>query len=203
MIDAGAAIEAAYSNTVPAIVLILLFAAIIFTGLLVGHSFGRAGRRHILTPVVFRIARHARGISNPGSRPPAKRSDPGKLRSVGKLASDNATRVVHRGISDPLVSYLVDKKRSVRGLRRREVWSRHLFKVVPKSDASWGPAVAHARQLNESNAPSRCGTRWPLRTLHATNRCFQKTSRRGAAAMKHRERTIRFAARSCGYSSLS
>jgi len=28
MIDAGAAIEAAYSNTVPAIVLILLFAAI-------------------------------------------------------------------------------------------------------------------------------------------------------------------------------
>jgi hypothetical protein len=55
MIDADAAIEAAYSNTVPAIVLILLFAAIIFTGLLVGHSFGRAGRRHILTAVVFAL----------------------------------------------------------------------------------------------------------------------------------------------------
>jgi hypothetical protein len=55
MIDAGAAIEVAYSNTVPAIVLILLFAAIIFTGLLVGHSFGRAGRRHILTAVVFAL----------------------------------------------------------------------------------------------------------------------------------------------------
>jgi FtsH-binding integral membrane protein len=55
MIDAGAAIEAAYSNTVPAIVLILLFAAIVFTGLLVGHSFGRAGRRHVLTAVVFAL----------------------------------------------------------------------------------------------------------------------------------------------------
>src|SRR4029077_5234024 len=55
MMDAGAAIEAAYSNTVPAIVLILLFGAIIFTGLLVGHSFGRAGRRHILTAVVFAL----------------------------------------------------------------------------------------------------------------------------------------------------
>jgi hypothetical protein len=53
MMDAGAAIEAAYSNTVPAIVLILLFGAIIFTGLLVGHSFGRAGRRHVLTAVIF------------------------------------------------------------------------------------------------------------------------------------------------------
>ena len=55
MMDAGAATEAAYSNTVPAIVLILLFGAIIFTGLLVGHSFGRAGRRHILTAVVFAL----------------------------------------------------------------------------------------------------------------------------------------------------
>jgi hypothetical protein len=53
MMDAGAAIEAAYSNTVPAVVLILLFGAIIFTGLLVGHSFGRAGRRHVLTAVIF------------------------------------------------------------------------------------------------------------------------------------------------------
>ena len=55
MIDAGAAIEAAYSNTVPAIVLILLFGAIIFTGLLVGHSFGRAGRRYVFTAVVFAL----------------------------------------------------------------------------------------------------------------------------------------------------
>ena len=55
MIDAGAAIEAAYSNTVPAIVLILLFGAIIFTGLLVGHSFGRAGRPHVLTAAVFAL----------------------------------------------------------------------------------------------------------------------------------------------------
>jgi purine-cytosine permease-like protein len=55
MIDAGAAIEAAYSNTVPAIVLILLFAAIIFTGLLVGHSFGRSGRRYVFTAVVFAL----------------------------------------------------------------------------------------------------------------------------------------------------
>jgi purine-cytosine permease-like protein len=55
MIDAGAAIEAAYSNTVPAIVLILLFAAIIFTGLLVGHSFGRSGRRDVFTAVVFAL----------------------------------------------------------------------------------------------------------------------------------------------------
>jgi hypothetical protein len=38
----------------------------------------------------FRIARDARGISNPGSRPPAKRSDSGKLRSVGKLAINGA-----------------------------------------------------------------------------------------------------------------
>ncbi len=55
MIDAGAAIEAAYSNTVPAIVLILLFAAIIFTGLLVGHSFGRSGRRYVFTAAVFAL----------------------------------------------------------------------------------------------------------------------------------------------------
>jgi hypothetical protein len=55
MMDAGAATEAAYSNTVPAIVLILLFGAIIFTGLLVGHSFGRAGRRHVLTAMVFAL----------------------------------------------------------------------------------------------------------------------------------------------------
>jgi hypothetical protein len=55
MIDASATMEAAYSNTVPAIVLILLFAAIIFTGLLVGHSFGRAGRRHVLTAAVFAL----------------------------------------------------------------------------------------------------------------------------------------------------
>jgi hypothetical protein len=55
MIDAGAAIEAAYSNTVPPIVLVLLFGAIIFTGLLVGHSFGRAGRRHVLTAAVFAL----------------------------------------------------------------------------------------------------------------------------------------------------
>jgi hypothetical protein len=55
MIDATAAIEAAYSNTVPTIVLILLFAAIVFTGLLVGHSFGRAGRRHTLTAAVFAL----------------------------------------------------------------------------------------------------------------------------------------------------
>jgi len=44
------------STMVPAaIVLILLFAAIVFTGLLVGHSFGRAGRRHVLTAVVFAL----------------------------------------------------------------------------------------------------------------------------------------------------
>jgi FtsH-binding integral membrane protein len=55
MMDAGAATEAAYSNTVPAIVLILLFGAIIFTGLLVGHSFGRAGRQHVLTAMVFAL----------------------------------------------------------------------------------------------------------------------------------------------------
>ena len=55
MLDADVAIEAAYSNTVPAIVLVLLFGAIIFTGLLVGHSFGRAGRRHVLTATVFAL----------------------------------------------------------------------------------------------------------------------------------------------------
>ena len=55
MMDAGAAIDAAYSNTVPPVVLILLFGAIIFTGLLVGHSFGRAGRRHVLTAMVFAL----------------------------------------------------------------------------------------------------------------------------------------------------
>jgi hypothetical protein len=55
MIDAGAAIDASYSNTVPPVVLVLLFGAIMFTGLLVGHSFGRAGRRHILTAVVFAL----------------------------------------------------------------------------------------------------------------------------------------------------
>jgi hypothetical protein len=36
-------------------VLVLLFGAIIFTGLLVGHSFGRAGRRHVLTATVFAL----------------------------------------------------------------------------------------------------------------------------------------------------
>jgi hypothetical protein len=55
MMDAGAAIDAAYSNTVPPVVLVLLFGAIIFTGLLVGHSFGRAGRRHVLTATVFAL----------------------------------------------------------------------------------------------------------------------------------------------------
>jgi hypothetical protein len=55
MIDAGAAIDASYSNTVPPVVLVLLFGAIIFTGLLVGHSFGRAGRRHVLTATVFAL----------------------------------------------------------------------------------------------------------------------------------------------------
>jgi hypothetical protein len=55
MIDTAAAIDAAYSNTVPAIVLVLLFGAIILTGLLVGHSFGRAGRRHVLTAAVFAL----------------------------------------------------------------------------------------------------------------------------------------------------
>jgi hypothetical protein len=55
MMDAGAAIDAAYSNTVPPVVLVLLFGAIIFTGLLVGHSFGRAGRRHVLTATIFAL----------------------------------------------------------------------------------------------------------------------------------------------------
>jgi FtsH-binding integral membrane protein len=55
MMDAGAAIDAAYSNTVPPVVLVLLFGEIIFTGLLVGHSFGRAGRRHVLTATVFAL----------------------------------------------------------------------------------------------------------------------------------------------------
>jgi hypothetical protein len=55
MVDADAAIEAAYSNTVPTTVHILLFEAIIFTGLLVGHSFGRAGRPYVLTGVVFAL----------------------------------------------------------------------------------------------------------------------------------------------------
>jgi NAD(P)-dependent dehydrogenase (short-subunit alcohol dehydrogenase family) len=53
------------------------------------------------------------------------------------------------------------------------------------------------------NRPSRCGTLCPPRTLHTTTRYFQKTSSRVAAAMKHHERNTRFAARSCGYSSLS
>jgi hypothetical protein len=55
MMDAGAAMDAAYSNTVPPVVLVLLFGAIIFTGLLVGHSFGRAGRRHALTATIFAL----------------------------------------------------------------------------------------------------------------------------------------------------
>jgi hypothetical protein len=55
MLDAGVAIDAAYSNTVPPVVLVLLFGAIIFTGLLVGHSFGRAGRRHVFTAAVFAL----------------------------------------------------------------------------------------------------------------------------------------------------
>jgi hypothetical protein len=53
MMDASAAIDAAYSNTVPPVVLVLLFGAIILTGLLVGHSFGRAGRHHMFTALVF------------------------------------------------------------------------------------------------------------------------------------------------------
>jgi hypothetical protein len=57
--------------------------------------------------------------------------------------------------------------------------------------------------LTKLDASSRCGTRCPLRTLRTTNRYFQKTSRRVAAAMKHRDRTILFAARSCGYSNLT
>jgi hypothetical protein len=55
MMDASAAIDAAYSNTVPPVVLILLFGAIIFTGLLVGHTFGRAGRRHVFTAMIFAL----------------------------------------------------------------------------------------------------------------------------------------------------
>ena len=55
MMDAGVAIGAAYSNTVPPVVLVLLFGAIVFTGLLVGHSFGRAGRHHVLTAMVFAL----------------------------------------------------------------------------------------------------------------------------------------------------
>jgi hypothetical protein len=55
MMDAGLAVGAAYSNTVPPVVLVLLFGAIIFTGLLVGHSFGRAGRHHVLTAMVFAL----------------------------------------------------------------------------------------------------------------------------------------------------
>src|SRR5246127_5561764 len=55
MMDAGLAVGTAYSNTVPPVVLVLLFGAIIFTGLLVGHSFGRAGRRHVLTAMVFAL----------------------------------------------------------------------------------------------------------------------------------------------------
>jgi hypothetical protein len=55
MMDAGAAIGAAYSNTVPPVVLVLLFGALILSGLLVGHSFGRAGRRHVLTAIVFAL----------------------------------------------------------------------------------------------------------------------------------------------------
>jgi hypothetical protein len=53
LINAETAVEAEYLNTVPWIVLLLLFGAIILTGLLVGHSFGREGRAHLLTALVF------------------------------------------------------------------------------------------------------------------------------------------------------
>jgi hypothetical protein len=66
------------------------------------HFYWSAGRTFIwprraplrVHGLGFRNARDARGISDPGSRPPAKRSDSGKLRSVGKLASDNAIRLI-------------------------------------------------------------------------------------------------------------
>ncbi len=117
MIDAGAAIEAAYSNTVPAIVLILLFGAIIF--------YGCAGRRFIWSCRApprahgsgFRTARHARSISNSGSRLPAEGSDPGKYQPAGKSANDGATRPIHRAISDVLVCTLIASTRRERDRR--------------------------------------------------------------------------------------
>src|SRR5258708_14999025 len=72
----------------------------------------------------------------------------------------------------------------------------------------WGSATDFVRRLpmrvnlGKVAAASSCETCYTLGTLRPTNRYFQKTSRRIAAAMKHRERTIRFAARSCGYSRL-
>jgi hypothetical protein len=53
LVGAESAVETQYMNTVPWVVLVLLFGAIILTGLLDGHSFGREGRPHLLTALVF------------------------------------------------------------------------------------------------------------------------------------------------------
>jgi hypothetical protein len=91
------------------------------------------------------------------------------------------------------------------------------------------PAAAHARQHSESrrtfptwslvpllrrarrgaivprqrNDGGQVRNALPAQNGPTTNRYVQKASRRVAAAMKHRELTIRFTARRCGYSSLS
>ncbi len=60
-------------------------------------------------------------------------------------------------------------------------------------------AAAHERQVKESRRTFQLRNALPAQNAPPY---FQKTSRRVGAAMKLRQRTIRFAARSCGYSRL-